>query len=154
MTFLLVIAVIVFLFGLVQWAKSGAVLWDIHELTKYRYASPDAEDTIETDRHERTDRREPLQKTIQSMETTMDGLLRSSFKALGALAICVWIFVMFSLVVDMLGFNWLDRLSFNANRLIGNPTVRGSAVNQGGFRSNPARATRSSRDENVRNFRW
>ena len=123
MAFLLVIAGVVFLLGLVQWARSGAILWDVHRLLHHG-APPDAEDKEERLRGET--RKESLKKSVQSMEMTMDGLLRSSFKLLGILALCVWIFVVFSVIADMMGLDWLDRLSFSANRVLGSPTVRAS----------------------------
>ena len=126
MQFLVAVGVVVFLIGLVQWARSGAVLWDIHRLTKH--GRPTAEDPGETKAGEK----ETLQKSIQRMEVTMDGLLRSSLKVLGVLALCVWVFVMITVVVDMLGLDWLDRLSFSANRMIGSPTVRAGSNRAGG----------------------
>jgi xanthine/uracil/vitamin C permease (AzgA family) len=120
MTILLAVVGIVFLFGLIQWARSGAVLWDIHEILKHRHGvSPAATEK------ERQSEKEALQKSIKHLETTMDGFLRSSFKILGALALCVWVFVVFTVVVDMLGLNWLDRMGyFSSNRITGNPSVR------------------------------
>ena len=132
MMFLLVVVGIVFLFGLLQWARSGAVLWDIHSLLKRGSdLSSDAANTRETGRDETARRKESLNNTVQRMETTMDGLLRSSFRILGVLALCVWAFVTLSLIVDMLGLNWLDRLSFSSNRVIGNPTVRSGRSSSG-----------------------
>ena len=70
----------------------------------------------------------------------MDGLLRSSFKVLGILGLCVWAFVTFSLIVDMLGLNWLDRLSFSPNRIVGNPTARSGRSGFGSFGSGSGRS--------------
>lgn len=132
MQFLLIIVGLVFLFGLIQWARSGAVLWDILRLSKYRPSSRTA-GTVETAETEATekkldekDEKELLRKSIHKLELTMDEFLRSSFRVLGILAIGVWIFVVASVVMDMLGLDWLARLSFTANRIIGNPTVRAS----------------------------
>ena len=132
MTFLLVVVVVIFAFGLVQWARGGAMLWDIHLLLKQGGdSSPDAADTRETYRYDNTREKESIKTNIQRMEATMDGFLKSSFKVLGVLALCVWAFVTFSLIVDMLGLNWLDRLSFSPNRVVGSPTVRAGRSGSG-----------------------
>jgi len=122
MQLILVIVSIVFLFGLIQWARSGAVLWDILRLS--RYGAPGAANTAETEETEKPDGKDLLLKSIKKMETTMDGLLLSSFKVLGILALGVWVFVVASVVMDMFGLNWTNRLSFSGNRVVGNPTVR------------------------------
>ena len=149
MTFLLVTACLVFLFGLIQWARSGALLLDIHRLLRYGSA-PNAEDGAANTFRERDGKKESLRQAIQSMEMTMDGLLRSSFKLLGILALCVWIFVVFSVVSDMMGLDWLDRLTFSANRVLGNPTVRASGNRNAFNRSNMSSA--SSRNDRFRSF--
>ena len=127
---------IVFLFGLVQWARSGAVLWDIYELLKRRHSpSSDTADMEADERHESA-HKENVQKSIQRMEVTMDGLLRSSVKVLGAVAICVWIFVAFSFVMDMFGLDWMDRFYLSSHRVVGNPAVRSGT---GAGRGTPVR---------------
>jgi hypothetical protein len=152
---LLVIVSVVFLFGLVQWARGGAGLWDIHRLLRHG-PPPNAAGTKETDQ----DAGESLQKSIQSMERMTDGLLRSSFKVMGILALGVWIFVVITVIVDMLGLDWLDRASsYSSNRVVGNPQARstqrrsgfGGAVNN---RGSDSRTTRPSTAENARSFRW
>ena len=150
MTFLLIIAGIVFLFGLVQWARSGALLWDIHRLM--HHGSTSAADGMEGGIKEEARRKESLKQSIQKMEITMDGLLRSSFKLLGVLALCVWIFVMISVVADMAGLDWLDRLSFSANRILGNPTVRASN-RPAGYNSNTTlRGNAGARNDRFRSL--
>jgi type IV secretory pathway VirB2 component (pilin) len=99
----------VFLFGLVQWARSGAVLWDI-----FRLAENSRDPKARQDAAER----------MKSMESMMERLLRSSFRVLGTLAVMVWLFVVVIVIVDALGLGWLDGMSFQANRLFGNPSVR------------------------------
>ena len=133
MMILLVIVVVVFLFGLFQWARSGAVFWDMHLLLKRGGGPSDPADLTEMDRRESARRKEVMDSTIQRMETSMDGFLRSSFKVLGVLALCVWMFVTFSLIVDALGLSWLDRLSFSANRVMGSPVVRGRTSSSSSF---------------------
>ena len=150
MTFLLVIGGLVFLFGLVQWARSGALLWDVHRLLHHG-PTPDTEEMEEKLGRE-TRKNESLKQSVQSMEMTMDGLLRSSFKMLGILALCVWIFVVLSVVTDMMGLDWLDRLSFSANRILGNPTVR-AANRPAGYNSNTIlRGSATARNDRLRSL--
>jgi xanthine/uracil/vitamin C permease (AzgA family) len=99
----------IFLFGLVQWARSGAVLWDI-----FRLAESSRDPKAWQDAAER----------MRSMESAMERLLRSSFRVLVTLAVVVWLFVVVVVIVDALGLGWLDGMSFQANRLFGNPSVR------------------------------
>jgi len=132
LTLLIVIVGIIFLFGLVQWARSGALLWDIYELLKHGHLSGAAEAGTP---HENA-RKENVQKSIQRMEITMDRLLRSSVKVLGALAICIWLFVAVFFVADMLGLYWSDWIS-SPHRATGNPAIRSAA---GTARSTPARS--------------
>jgi len=133
-TFLVIVIGVVFLFGLIQWARSGAVLWDIHELTKRKQSpSPDTAETSE--RYEKA-RKEDVQKSIQRMEVTMDGLLKSSYLLVCVVALCVWIFVGFFFVMDMLEFEWTDRFYLSTHRVTGSPAVRSSA---GPVRGTPIR---------------
>ena len=134
MIFLMIIIGIVFLFGLVQWARSGSALLEIHKLTKHGNALP-----VTGAGGNEAAGLEAVQKSIQSMEMTTDGLLKSSFKILGVLAICLWAFVTFSLVADSIGFSWQDRFGFSDNRtvgVVGNPMIRatgsGTGFNFGG----------------------
>ena len=158
MQFVIVIAGIVFVFGLVQWARSGAILLDIHRLLKDGLSQDAADsDTIvlQSEPKQKASQKELLHRSIQRMEMTTDGLLRSSFKVLGILALGMWIFIIASVLVDMLGLDWMGRLSFSANRVIGSPTARSArpglsnAINNRG-----SGATRPSRAENARNFRF
>jgi xanthine/uracil/vitamin C permease (AzgA family) len=112
--------VLVFLFGLVQWARSGAVLWDILRLNQSR----PARGVIVTAENQEADARSIT--ALRNMESVMDGLLRSSFRVLGVLALGVWLFVIASVIIDALGLDWLDSLSFQANRFWGSPATRSS----------------------------
>ena len=128
-----------FLFGLVQWARSGAILWDIRHLLKNhpveefvvrRRETPaprmgiDGDAPIVVERDDESRKRDFVRRSMREMESLFDGLLRSSFRVLGVLALCVWLFVMLSVALDVLELDWMDRLSFTANRILGNPIVR------------------------------
>lgn len=138
----LIIAVvgIVFLFGLVQWARSGALLWDIYEILKGSRLAPSGSGAFRSGRSA-GDANKEAEKSIQRMETSMDRLLRSSIKILGGVAVCVWLFLAFSFVADMFGFHWMDRLtSTSSHRIVGSPAARSG----GGARTAP-RSTSSER---------
>jgi len=141
LTLLIVIVGVIFLFGLVQWARSGALMWDIYELLHGHQSSG----ITEAGKPNEDARKEDIQKSIQRMESNMDSLLRSSVKVLGILAICVWFFVAFSFVTDMLGLYWTDRIS-SPNRVIGNPAARSTTGTTN--RVTPARG--SARNDRMR----
>jgi hypothetical protein len=75
---------------------------------------------------------------VRDLEITTDNLLRSSFRILGMLALVVWLFVIASVIIDVLGLDWLDRLNFQTNRLTGDPYARSAynPRNQGVNRGN------------------
>ncbi|MDR3230550.1 MAG: hypothetical protein LBT65_03850 [Synergistaceae bacterium] len=138
---ILVVCGITFLFGLVQWARGGAILWDVVWFA--RRISGGAENDADGDADEKKEAaRIRAAKALREMERMVDGLLRSSFRILGVLALCVWLFVAVSVIVDVLGLDWLDNLSFRANRLWGDPTVRAGygARTGGGSRSDALRS--------------
>jgi len=127
-----------FIYGLVQWARSGTVLWDILQLQKNKQNKP-AKTTIVTEKKSSEAPRtkkpfvsirdlpsEESNRGDTDIEGVMDNLLRSSFKILGILALGVWVFVIASVIIDSLGLNWLDGVSSQANRFWGgnssNPT--------------------------------
>jgi hypothetical protein len=114
-----------FLFGLVQWARSGAVLWDIVRLSRRR-TDNGGEKTAE----ERQASKARTGKALREMEKLTDSLLRSSFRVLGVLALCVWLFIIASVVIDAMGLDWLDNLSFRAASLWGDPFTRSGYVTQ------------------------
>ncbi|MDR1873481.1 MAG: hypothetical protein LBQ90_00500 [Synergistaceae bacterium] len=119
---ILVACVMAFLFGLVQWARGGAVLWDVIRLSR-RKTVPDESGSEKTE-EERQKAAARARRMLRDLENLTDRLLRSSFRVLGILALCVWLFVVVSVVVDVLGLDWLDNLSFRANRLWGDPYMR------------------------------
>ncbi|MDR3265222.1 MAG: hypothetical protein LBT15_04325 [Synergistaceae bacterium] len=127
---ILVICGAVFLFGLVQWARGGAILWDIVRFSRRRPGGG-KNGAADTDEEKKAAEIRSA-KAMRDMERMVDGLLRSSFRVLGVLALFVWLFVAASVVIDALGLDWLDNLSFRANRLWGDPTVRSGYATQSG----------------------
>ena len=140
MWILLIVVCVVFLLGLLQWARSGAILWDIHLLMKRGQPADEADLDARERAAARESARESRQRTIRNMEAMMDGFLRSSLRILGLLAICVWAFVIFSVIVDALGLNWLDRVSFSAHRAWSGPTTRAFSRSTPNFRNDTLRS--------------
>ena len=133
--FFVVVSVIFFLYGLVQWARGGAALWELRQISRGR-KNATADDSETEEAPDSEIRGGPRRQTsARDLEKLTDVLLRSSFRVIGILAICVWVFVVFSVVVDMLGLDWLDNLSFRANRFWGNPAVRAGTSGSGGGNS-------------------
>ena len=116
MTILWIVCTVVFIFGLIQWARSGAVLWDIFHIEENK----DPEDLAGKQRKE---------LAIQRMERDSDALLRSSFRIIGVLALATWVFLTLTVVFDSLGIDLIDRLSFKARSFWGSPVVRAGNTN-------------------------
>ena len=121
LSFLLIIGGAVFLFGLVQWARSGAILWDLHQFLKR-----------DIPLHASTNEKKSLQGIIREMEIKTDGLLKSSLKLVGVLGLCVWLFVIAFVVM---GTDWSNKTTW-ANHVSGSPTTRA------GFNSAPTTGAR------------
>ena len=128
---ILVVCAMFFLFGLVQWARGGAILWEIaHSSKPKKRASDDLSLEPQVDEAQRM-------RSVKDLESMTDRLLKSSFRIIGVLALCVWVFVVVTVVLDMLGLDWLDNLDFRANRFWGNPPERSVATG-------PARLNRNN----------
>lgn len=91
----------VFLIGLLQWARSGASLWRIRTLRR-------------SERHLDRKERERAEGEIRQLERATDRALRTSFKVLGVLAVLMWAFLGATIVFDLLGLGWTDRVSIRA----------------------------------------
>lgn len=108
--FLGVLGLAIFLVGLVQWARGGAALWSILRLKK------DAQSA------------ERAQSEIRRAEKATDHFLRSSFRVIGILAVVMWLFLGLTLVLDLMGVNWIDRISGRARAFWGSPVYNQAPV--------------------------
>lgn len=110
------IAIAIFLFGLVQWAYSGAGLWSVWSLKKgLRFAS----------RREWAEKEDEIRRT----EKRTDQLLMSSFKVIGILAVVMWLFLGVTVLLDLLGIDWVSRISARAQTFWGSPAYNSAPVN-------------------------
>lgn len=105
---LLVLSLAIFLIGLAQWARSGAALWSVLRARK----SEAPEDGPEQARQN---------TELRRMERMTDRLLLSSFKVIGVLAVAMWLFLGLTVLLDLMGINWADRISLTARRFWGSP---------------------------------
>ena len=108
------VAIAIFLFGLVQWAYSGAALWSVWNLKK---------DLRSASRDELEEKEDEIRRT----EKRTDQLLMSSFKVIGILAAAMWLFLGLTVVLDLMGINWISTLSSRARTFWGSPAAYTSA---------------------------
>jgi len=111
-------------------------MWDIYELMKGKHSPSSGTAEVETNERHENAHKETIQKSIQRMELTMDGLLRSSYRLICVVAVCVWFFVALSFAVDLLGFGWADRSYLSTHRAAGNSATRSAT---GAGRGTPIR---------------
>ena len=95
------VAIAVFLFGLVQWAYSGAGLWSVWSLKK---------DLRSASRDELAEKEGKIRRT----EKRADQLMMTSLKVIGVLAVVMWLFLGLTVVLDLMGINWISTLSSRA----------------------------------------
>ena len=100
---LALIGMTVFIFGLLNWAQSGATLWQIFRLKwKNRF------------RRLRPLEREDLENEIKNLERSTDRYLLASLRIICMLAVLTWVFLAVTVVLRSMGINWLDNVSAQA----------------------------------------
>ena len=111
---LALIGATIFIFGLLNWAQSGATLWQIFKL-KWRNRF----------RRLRPLEREDLENEIKNLERSTDRYLLASLRIICTLAVLTWIFLAATVVLRAMGINWLDHVSAQARMY-----WRGISLNQ------------------------
>lgn len=101
---LVTISMIALLFGLIQWARSGTVLWTIFSLKKKEKIIRSTSVLTKT----------KINDAIRDAESLTDDLLQLSFRVLGILALAMWIFLTITIILDFMGINWMRRVSSRA----------------------------------------
>lgn len=112
---LLIVGGAVFLFGLVQWARGGAGIWAILKYRREKYRLSASERLRE-------------EEEIRKIETLTDSALKASFKLLGFVAAAMWIFLGLTLIFDLMGVDWMSRISSRARYYWNSPTYVASPV--------------------------
>ena len=103
-TVLVFAALTVFLFGLWQWARSGAGIWRIRTLRR------------EEENLSAAEKRE-AEAEVRQLERSTDRALLLSFKLIGIVSLLVWLVLGVSMVILAFGLNdWLNDLSMRAQR--------------------------------------
>lgn len=97
------IAVTLFMFGLYQWAKGGANLWQIFRIRK-------------SEKGLTRDERKKLENEVQKLEQATDVTLRTSFRLIGFLTVFLWVVLGATIILDMMGIDWVGRLTTKAQK--------------------------------------
>lgn len=104
--FLQFIAAGLLLFGLLEWARGGDGIWRIFKIRR----SLRNEDAQLGWRE-----KEKIQKEIRQLENSTDSLLRTSFKAVCFLALCLWVAVGVTFLLDAFGIEWAHHVTTRAS---------------------------------------
>lgn len=91
----------IFLVGLIQWAQGGADLWRIFRL-KRREKFLSREEVIEAENE------------VKKLEQSADRTIGASFRIIAVLAVIVWVILGITMILDLLGINWVSSLSTRA----------------------------------------
>ena len=91
----------IFLVGLIQWAQGGADLWRIFRL-KRREKFLSREEVIEAENE------------VKKLEQAADRTIGASFRIIAVLAVIVWVMLGITMILDLLGINWVSSLSTRA----------------------------------------
>ena len=91
----------IFLVGLIQWAQGGADLWKIFRL-KRREKFLSREEVIEAENE------------VKKLEQSADRTIGASFRIIAVLAVLVWVMLGITMILDLLGINWVSSLSTRA----------------------------------------
>ena len=91
----------IFLVGLIQWAQGGADLWKIFRL-KRREKFLSREEVIEAENE------------VKKLEQSADRTIGASFRIIAVLAVIVWVILGITMILDLLGINWVSSLSTRA----------------------------------------
>ena len=91
----------IFLVGLIQWAQGGADLWRIFRL-KRREKFLSREEVIEAENE------------VKKLEQSADRKIGASIIIIAVLAVIVWVMLGITMILDLLGINWVSSLSTRA----------------------------------------
>ena len=104
------IGVSVFLFGLYQWAQSGASLWQIFRLRKMEKDLPAAE-------------RAQAEREVKELERNADRRISASLRIIAGLAVFVWLLLGLQMVLELFGVNMIGSITSTARQYWSQPSV-------------------------------
>ena len=95
------IGVSFFILGLLQWARSGAGLWRIMDIRRGAASLTEEE-------------RKEAEGEVRRLEQATDRALFASLRIIGFLAAALWLILGVTIVLDLLGIDWMHRTSTRA----------------------------------------
>ena len=100
----------IFLFGLYQWALGGASLWRIFSIRR-REKELSSEEKLDAERE------------VKHLEQTADRTISASLRIIAVLAVLVWAFLGISVLLEMLGINFIGSTFARAKHYWASPAV-------------------------------
>ena len=112
------IAATIFIFGLLNWARGGAGLFQIFKLKRRSDSMSE-------------DEREAAEREVKRLERAADNSLRASFRIICALAVFIWLFLAVTVVLNMMGIDWTSEFTSRAKAYWTGSTTNHSGHVQG-----------------------
>ena len=91
------IGVTIFLFGLYQWALSGANLWQIFRIRRGEKGMS-------------RDEKKDAEREVKKLEEAADRTISASLRIIAFLAVFVWLFLGVTMILELFGINWVSSM--------------------------------------------
>ena len=91
------IAATIFLFGLYQWALSGANLWQIFRIRRGEKGMS-------------RDEKKDAEREVKKLEEAADRTISASLRIIAILAVFVWLFLGVTMILEFFGINWVSSM--------------------------------------------
>ena len=91
------IGVTIFLFGLYQWALSGANLWQIFRIRRGEKGMS-------------RDEKKDAEREVKKLEEAADRTISASLRIIAFLAVFVWLFLGVTMILEFFGINWVSSM--------------------------------------------
>lgn len=91
------IGVTIFLFGLYQWALSGANLWQIFRIRRGEKGMS-------------RDEKKEAEREVKKLEENADRTISASLRIIAFLAVFVWLFLGVTMILEFFGINWVSSM--------------------------------------------
>ena len=91
------IGVTIFLFGLYQWALSGANLWQIFRIRRGEKGMS-------------RDEKKEAEREVKKLEEAADRTISASLRIIAFLAVFVWLFLGVTMILELFGINWVSSM--------------------------------------------
>ena len=87
----------IFVFGLYQWALSGASLWQIFRIRRGEKGMS-------------RDEKKEAEREVKKLEESADRTISASLRIVAFLAVFVWLFLGVTLILEFFGINWVSSM--------------------------------------------